>query len=94
MEMAKVIKCEVSDCVYNRDQSCHTMAITIGDGENPRCDTFCHATRKGGDASAMSGVGACKVINCRYNTDFECGTSAINVGYKEHIPDCLTFQSK
>lgn len=94
MKMPEVMRCEVSDCVYNMDNRCHTPAITIGDGRNPRCDTFCHSTVKGGDASDMAGVGACKVSGCKYNNKFECHAPKISVGYRDQEPDCLTFQSK
>ena len=93
METSKVIKCEVSDCAYNRDNCCHTMAITIGDGMNPRCDTFCHSTSKGGDIESIASVGACKVSACKHNNALECQTSEICVGYGDQGPDCLTFES-
>ncbi len=94
MEMSKVMKCEVSDCAYNMDDCCHAMAITIGDSMNPRCDTFCQSSIKGGDASCMAGVGACKVSSCTYNDNLECGAPGISVGYKGQDPDCLTFQAE
>ncbi len=94
MEMAKVMKCEVNDCVYNMDNCCHTMAITVGDGNSPRCDTFWHSTMKGGDAADLAGVGACKVSSCRYNKKFECGAPEISVGYCAQSPECLTFESR
>ena len=94
MEMSMVMKCEVNDCAYNVDSCCHTMAITIGDGMHPRCDTFCQSsTSKGGDTGSMAGVGACKVAVCKYNTNLECQAPGISVGYGEQEPDCLTFES-
>jgi len=93
MKMAKVIKCEVTDCVYNMDNLCHTPAITIGDGNSPRCDTFFHYTMKGGDAAELAGVGACKVSQCQFNKKFECQAPQISVGYCDREPDCLTFES-
>ena len=94
MEMSKVSKCEVNDCAYNMENCCHAMAITIGDGMHPRCDTFCESMMKAGDAGCVAGVGACKVSSCMYNTDLECQAMEISVGYKEQEPDCLTFQSR
>jgi hypothetical protein len=93
MEMSMVMKCEVNDCAYNADNSCNTKAITIGDSMNPRCDTFCQSTRKGGDESSMAFVGACKVDVCKYNTSLECQAKGISVGYGEEEPDCLTFEA-
>jgi len=94
MEMSMVTKCQVSDCAYNMDSFCHTMAITIGDGMRPRCDTFCQSTTKGGDTGSMAGVGACKVAVCKYNTSLECQAPGIYVGYGEQEPGCLTFESR
>lgn len=94
MEMPKVAECVVSDCAYNVEDCCHAIAITIGDGVHPRCDTFCHSVMKGGDITCMAGVGACKVSSCMYNESFECGASEISVGYEEQEPDCLTFKSR
>lgn len=94
MKMAKVMKCEVSDCVYNMDNCCHTMAITVGDGNNPMCDTFCHSTVKGGDVADLAGVGACKVSACKHNTKFECESSGISIDYQDLNPNCMTFETK
>ena len=94
MEMAKVMKCEVSGCVYNMDNLCHTMAITIGHGNNPACDTFMQSESKAGDGASLAGVGACKVSNCKYNSKLECQAPGITVGYCEKEPDCLTFSAE
>ena len=94
MEMAKVTKCDVADCAYNMDHKCHTMAITVGDGDNPMCDTFCNASTKGGDTDLMAGVGACKVSGCKHNSKLECTASGITVNYKDQEADCMTFESR
>jgi len=90
--MAKVMKCEVGDCAYNMDDMCRTMAITIGNGSSSVCDTFFHATSKGGDAGTMAKVGACKVSNCKHNSRFECQAPGIDVGYQDREADCMTFE--
>lgn len=92
--MPKVKKCEVNDCAYNEDKCCHAIAITIGDSENPICDTFCKSSMKGGEIELVAGVGACKVSSCKYNNNLECGAPSISVGYKKREPDCLTFHSR
>ena len=92
MEMSKVMKCEVTDCAYNMDSCCRTMAITIGDGVHATCDTFCHFGIKGGNADCMAGVGACKIAPCMYNNNLECAAPGISIGYQGQEPDCLTFQ--
>lgn len=92
MKMSKVIKCEVKDCAYNMDNCCHTMAITVGDDMNPKCDSFCPSSIKGGEEDCFAGVGSCKVSGCMYNEDLECCSPGISVGYKGNEPDCLTFE--
>ncbi len=94
MEMSIVTICEVDDCAYNMDSHCHTKAITIGDGTNPKCDTFCRSARKGGEAETIAGVGACKVSVCAYNANLECLAPGITVGYSEQEPDCMTFEMR
>ena len=93
MEKAKVTECEVTDCAYNMDKTCHAMAITIGDTVKPRCDTFCMSSKKGGEEGYVASVGACKVSVCAYNIALECNSPAICVGYQEGEPDCLTFKA-
>jgi len=92
MEMTRVMKCEIVNCAYNMESCCQTMAITVGDGAHPKCDTFCISSVKGGQAGCSTGVGACKVASCMYNSDLECRAPGISVGYKADEPDCLTFQ--
>lgn len=99
MKMANVTKCEVNDCVYNKDHVCHTLGITVGDGcsqdgASSKCDTFCRSTAKGGNADDRAGVGACKVMGCAHNIKLECVASGINVGYRDRTPYCLTFTAK
>ena len=94
MEMSMVMKCEVSDCAYNMDDCCHTMAITIGDSMCPMCDTFCPSAMKGGDPDTTAGVGACKISACMYNNNLECEAPGISIGYKEQEPDCMTFRTR
>ncbi len=48
MKMPQVTECEMSECAYNKDNACHAMAITIGDGAHPRCDTFFRSAGRGG----------------------------------------------
>lgn len=94
MDMPKVSRCDVTDCDYNMNNCCHTMAITIGDAMNPKCDSFCQVGSKGGDMSMTACVGSCKVSGCKFNSSLECRASEICVGYKGQDPDCLTFQMR
>jgi hypothetical protein len=91
VELPEVSGCSVTDCAYNRDRRCHALAITIGDGNEPACDTFCETGARVHDGSPNAGVGACKLSSCRFNSDLECQAAAIRVGYQEARRDCLTF---
>ncbi len=93
-EMSKVIDCEATNCVYNKDRKCHTLAITVGDEKEAACDTFFQARNKGGFVNINGGVGACKVSDCEYNDSFECTASGIHVITHSNHADCGTFQPK
>lgn len=82
-EMPCVQTCAVSECTYNHDGKCHARAVTIGDGNNPGCDTF-FSCGKHCHSEALAGVGACKVNGCMHNVDFECQAENISVGIGTH----------
>lgn len=92
-EMPKVIDCEATQCIYNKDKQCHTPAITVGD-EEPCCDTFFTTKNKGGYQDIVGSVGACKVQDCEYNKSFECTASGIHVIMNIDHPDCGTYEPK
>lgn len=88
--MPEVADCEATDCAYNRDQLCRALAITVGNGTQPMCDTAFNGdvhTR----GEAIAGVGACKVSRCHHNTDLECHADTIQVILSSRIPMCGTF---
>jgi hypothetical protein len=91
MEMSKVKDCKVGDCAYNDDMCCHTMAITIGDGAEPKCDTFVSSPVSGGEKETTACVGACKMDDCKFNEHLECCSSEVHVEMKGTKPDCTTF---
>jgi len=95
MEMPKVEKCEIIDCAYNIDNICHAMAISIGDGIRPTCNTFCNylMEAKAGDIDCTAQVGACKESDCVHNTCLECQAKEIIVGHIDDLPECMTFIS-
>jgi len=75
------------------EEKCHAMAITVGGGACPLCDTVMTASKKGGVAKAIGCVGACKVENCRFNKSLECGANSIHVKMHDDHTECSTFQS-
>jgi hypothetical protein len=94
MEMPAVDECAVDACAYNRDRTCHALAITVGNGNNAHCGTFFMTSVKGGDPSAIGRVGACKLSDCEYNVELECQAPGIAVGYQQQAVDCLTYQPR
>ncbi len=94
-EMARIGECDVTDCAYNKHNSCHTLAITVGGPEKcPHCDTYVTSTHSGGVLDLKGGVGACKVPSCSHNESLECTASSIKVGWHMNHPDCKTFHAR
>jgi hypothetical protein len=89
--MPEVRSCGVAGCGYNADASCHARGITIGDGQNPGCDTYMSAERHTRDVT-RAGVGACKATSCRHNLDYECQAEAIRVEMRAGEPECVTYE--
>lgn len=96
MELPIITKCVVDACAYNRDETCHAPAITVGDTHAmvAHCDTFFVAPAKGGDPSETGRVGACKTSDCTHNENFTCHARSITVGFQLNGVDCLTYQQK
>ena len=92
-EMPEVLKCEVSDCVYNQRNMCHARGITVGDGLAHLCDTHFlggkHTRR-----NDLAGVGACRAMTCKHNDDFECQADGVSIGLCSGHAECLTFDAK
>lgn len=95
MNMSHIEKCDASECAYNSEALCRTLAVTIGDpGGCPDCDTFFMSESKGGSREASAGVGACKMASCRYNAQLECNAPSVSVGHADAHIHCLTFSQK
>lgn len=94
MDMPKILECTVSSCAYNTENKCHAIAITVGDGKCPMCDTGIISSLKGGIADLIGGVGACKEINCQFNKSLECNAKSIRVTLHSNHADCSTFKAK
>lgn len=90
-DMPRIQICDVTDCAYNNDKNCHAIAITVGNSQSARCDTF-YRHNKGGIKELNGGVGACKMDLCRFNTDLECfADQGIKVSYESGNAACATF---
>lgn len=94
IQSADVARCTVPECVYNRNSHCYALAITVGNGEQPECDTFYSANNHVPRRDATAGVGACKVYPCRYNADYACQAEHIYVGYTDNSSyvGCLSYR--
>ncbi|MCE7080268.1 DUF1540 domain-containing protein [Streptomyces sp. ST2-7A] len=86
-----ISECTAASCAFNTEHSCHAPAITVGNVQDPLCDTYLTASDKGGDPSSTGRVGACKMADCRHNDHFECHAPGISVGYQDDKVDCLTY---
>lgn len=93
VEMPIISNCAVTDCAYNVTGSCGALAITVGDANNPRCDTYFAAVGHVSHTQIAAGVGACKVSACRHNHEFECTADIVKIGRPRGDAACLTFAS-
>lgn len=93
MEMTKIVNCNANNCVYNKDNMCHTMAVNIGD-DTPVCDTFMATNTKAGYDDIQGGVGSCKVSHCKFNSSLECTANNISMVSMSNHVDCATYTKK
>jgi hypothetical protein len=93
MNMTVISKCNMSTCAYNnKDESCHTLGITIG--PHAECNTYVHASSRGGFTEVKGGIGACLTSSCKFNTKLECQAAKVDVAIDDKHADCQTFQAK
>jgi hypothetical protein len=87
-------KCELMECVYNKESKCHAKAITMGgpDHECPECDTFMASSKKGG-IDGVAEIGACRASECSWNMSFECSAASVVVGRHKNHADCQTYKA-
>ena len=93
IEGSIVQSCKVEGCSFNSHSKCHALAVTIGDGTHPRCDTF---VQEGSDSGMETStrVGACKVVSCVNNKKLICKAGFIDVIFNNDHPHCNKFQAK
>ena len=65
MKMNQITTCNMTDCAYNRQNCCRTLGITVG--PHTECNTFRHASTRGGFIEIQGGVGASSAADCEYN---------------------------
>ena len=93
MNISKIIDCDATNCLYNKEKQCHTYAINIGD-DLPVCDTFMNTSNKGGFDRVSAGVGSCKVRSCSHNTSYECSCDGIHMHIVGDHVDCMSYNNK
>lgn len=93
MKMPRVATCDMTECFFNIDETCHALAINVGT-DHPACDTFIMGTAHGGVPKALGGVGACKVESCHHNKGFLCSAPDITVGHHGGHADCKTYMAR
>jgi hypothetical protein len=94
LEMPVVTKCGATQCAYNVGQNCHAKAITVGDEQGHRCDTFFKGQVHTQAVGRTSGVGACKVTGCAYNQDMNCSMDGIQMGLVGGEVSCVTYSAR
>ncbi len=92
MDMTGISKCNMLSCAYNKEGSCHTMGITVG--PHAECNTYVHASSRGGFPEVKGGIGACLASNCKFNDMLECKAVEVEVTTDEKHADCATYQQK
>jgi len=90
----KVNACNVSDCVYNSNSSCHALAITIDDPTPATCSTYKKAENgeSGGAEAQIANIGACKAAGCMHNENLMCTAGEVTIGVKDGKVSCLSYQ--
>jgi hypothetical protein len=89
----KILDCMENECIYNKNNQCHTRAITIG-SECACCDTFMKGSKKCGFEKTTGIIGACRVADCMYNESMECNADGVHIEVHSNHPDCVTFKQK
>ena len=92
MEMIGISKCNMSTCAYNKEGNCRTLGITVG--PHAECNTYVHASARGGFPDVKGGIGACMASSCKFNEQLECRASSVSVATDDKHADCATFKAK
>ena len=91
-KMPEVTECLMENCAYNDEKQCRAIAITVGGGDCPLCDTAFASDKKGGVLTNTGAVGACKVADCMFNDMFQCTASGVRITMHEQHAECGTYK--
>ncbi len=92
MNMSPIEKCSMANCAYNKGGFCRTLGITVG--AHAECNTFVHASSRGGYPEVKGGIGACLASECKFNQLLECQAKKVDVASHGKHADCETFQQR
>jgi Domain of Unknown Function (DUF1540) len=94
-QMPPVIQCVAKECAFNRESSCHALAINVGGPEDvrPNCDSFFRTKTQCGMEHVFAGVAVCKVLTCKFNELLECLAPGVNVQVHDGQAECATYKS-
>ncbi|HKB60907.1 MAG TPA: DUF1540 domain-containing protein [Gallionellaceae bacterium] len=90
LNITRIAECSVGECAYNAGHACHAIAITVGNGDTPMCDTF-YVANEHSAGHGHAGVGACKVSGCAHNRELECTANRVLVGKLDARVRCITY---
>jgi hypothetical protein len=76
MNITLIANCGISACACNKQDSCHSLGITIG--PHAECNTYVHASSRGGFPEIKGGIGACTASSCKFNNKLECQSPKVN----------------
>ena len=90
MEMTLISECNLETCAFNKNRMCRTWGITVG--PHGECNTFVHASARGGFPEIHGGLGACLASNCQFNVSLECRAANVKIALDdEKHADCKTY---
>ena len=91
MDMTGIAQCNMDSCAYNSKMQCHTKAITVG--PHAECNTYVHASARGGFDELRGGIGSCLASDCSFNSSLECCAPSVEVSGHDKHADCTTFEN-
>ena len=98
------LKCNISDCVSNKDNLCCRPYIDVG-GTNACscgetcCDSYMKKTGNATNSADFSSPNAaleinCKAQNCVHNKSGKCHAGLVNISNGSNGTECASFKEK
>ena len=92
-QVATVNQCTVASCVFNSNDQCHALAITIDEPSPANCETYKprSGSETGGIETQVANIGACKATSCVHNKDLMCHAEKVKISMKDDQVSCMTY---